>query len=198
MKGLLLLVLLRLSGLSFSQQSVAREWNNILLEAIRNDYARPTVHARNLYHHSIIVYDSWAAFDQTRQTFLLGDTFHDYICSFDGIAVPIDVQAARHAAISYASYQFIRSRYTNSPNFSQGTDSEIDFRVKLNDGTIFIDWSDRILNRIKVFSISGQLLADISPMTQNKISFPFDYPAGLYSIIFKFNDELIPYLILKD
>ena len=84
------------------------------------------------------------------------------------------------------------------PNFSQGTDSEIDFRVKLKDGTIFIDWSDRILNRIKVFSISGQQLADISPMTQNKISFPFDYPAGLYSIVFQFNDELIPYLILKD
>ncbi len=116
-KGLLLLVLLQLSGLSFSQQSVAREWNNILLEAIRNDYARPTVHARNLYHHSIIVYDSWAAFDQTRQTFLLGDTLYDYICSFDGIPVPIDVQAARHAAISYASYKFIRSRYANSPNF---------------------------------------------------------------------------------
>ena len=39
---------------AYSQVSVAREWNEILLEAIRNDYARPTVHARNLYHHSII------------------------------------------------------------------------------------------------------------------------------------------------
>ncbi len=31
---------------------VARQWNDLLLEAIRNDYARPTVHARNLFHVS--------------------------------------------------------------------------------------------------------------------------------------------------
>ena len=30
--------------------SVARIWNEVLLEAIRNDFARPTVHARNLWH----------------------------------------------------------------------------------------------------------------------------------------------------
>ena len=32
---------------AYTQVSVAREWNEILLEAIRNDFARPTVHARN-------------------------------------------------------------------------------------------------------------------------------------------------------
>ena len=30
-------------------QTVAHQWNEQLLEAIRNDFARPTVHARNLY-----------------------------------------------------------------------------------------------------------------------------------------------------
>ena len=43
--------------------SVARAWNEALLNAIRNDYARPTVHARNLFHASIAMYDAWAAFD---------------------------------------------------------------------------------------------------------------------------------------
>ena len=32
--------------------SVARQWNEVLLECIRNDKARPTVHARNLFHTS--------------------------------------------------------------------------------------------------------------------------------------------------
>lgn len=104
----------------FSQtNSVAREWNNIILEAIRNDFARPTVHARNLYHHSIIAYDAWAAFDPSKKTFFLGDTLHGYICPFDGIDYPADIQAAREEAIAYASYRFIYNRYLNSPDYAQ-------------------------------------------------------------------------------
>ena len=38
-------------------QSIARIWNEQVLSAIRLDYARPTVHARNLYHTSIAMYD---------------------------------------------------------------------------------------------------------------------------------------------
>ena len=44
--------------------SVARQWNEELLEAIRNDFARPTVHARNLFHTSVAMWDAWAAFDE--------------------------------------------------------------------------------------------------------------------------------------
>ena len=40
--------------------SVARQWNEALLEAIRNDFARPVVHARNLYHVSAAMYDCWS------------------------------------------------------------------------------------------------------------------------------------------
>ena len=32
-------------------ESVARQWNELLLESIRNDFARPTVHARNSVSH---------------------------------------------------------------------------------------------------------------------------------------------------
>lgn len=35
----------------YSQQSVAREWNEVLLEAIREDFARPTVHATKSISH---------------------------------------------------------------------------------------------------------------------------------------------------
>ena len=40
--------------------SVARLWNEVLLYSIRNDLARPTVHARNLFHVSAAMYDAWA------------------------------------------------------------------------------------------------------------------------------------------
>ena len=44
-----------------SELSVARQWDEELLEAIRNDLARPTVHARNLFHVSVAMWDAWAA-----------------------------------------------------------------------------------------------------------------------------------------
>ena len=50
--------------------SVARRWNELLLQAIRNDYARPTVHARNLFHVSAAMYDAWAAFDDVAESWL--------------------------------------------------------------------------------------------------------------------------------
>ena len=81
MKRLLLLLFLLLSYVGFAQNSVARDWNSFVLEAIRNDYARPTVHARNLYHHSIITYDAWAVYDPSKDTYLLGDTLD----GFDGL-----------------------------------------------------------------------------------------------------------------
>ncbi|MEN6337062.1 MAG: hypothetical protein ABFE01_22625, partial [Phycisphaerales bacterium] len=35
------------------EQSVARQWNEALLDAIRVDVARPTIHARNFFHVSL-------------------------------------------------------------------------------------------------------------------------------------------------
>lgn len=98
--------------------SVARDWNNLLLFAIRHDFARPTVHARNLYHHSLISYDAWAAFDHTKERLFLGDTLNGFICPFDGVTIPLAIEAAREKAISYASYRFIKNRFQNSPGAS--------------------------------------------------------------------------------
>ena len=56
LKILPLLLLLISPFWSNAQHSVAREWNEELLHAIRNDFARPTVHARNLFHTSVAMY----------------------------------------------------------------------------------------------------------------------------------------------
>ncbi len=101
-----------------SDHSVARQWNEILLEAIRNDLARPTIHARNLFHVSAAMYDAWAAYDGVADTYLLGRNQHGYAgCTFEGLPVPDEdaIQAAREEAISYAAYRIIRSRFRFSP-----------------------------------------------------------------------------------
>ena len=62
---------------------VARQWNDLLLEAIRNDYARPTVHARNLFHVSAAMYDAWAVYSETATTYAaLGNYIADCYIRF--------------------------------------------------------------------------------------------------------------------
>lgn len=96
--------------------SVARRWNEVLLEAIRNDYARPTVHARNLFHTSVALYDGWAVFDPVAETYMLGKTVHDYDCPFNGIAYPTDIEAAQSEVMSYAAYRLLSHRFASSAN----------------------------------------------------------------------------------
>jgi hypothetical protein len=95
--------------------SVARIWNEVLLESISNDIARPTVHARNLWHVSAAMYDAWAAYDDSASTWLLGKTQSGYHCNFAPPALPRDRHLARERAISFAAYRMIRHRFQNAP-----------------------------------------------------------------------------------
>ncbi len=115
----LLLGLLMSSGISFAQHSVARLWNEALLEAIRNDFARPTVHARNLFHISAAMYDAWAAYDPSVATYFLGKQHQDYLFLFEGVEPPEDILAARQEAISSACYRLLKFRFRNSPGWEE-------------------------------------------------------------------------------
>jgi hypothetical protein len=95
--------------------SVAHVWNEVLLEGIRNDFARPTVHARNLWHSSAAMYDAWAAYDDTSSTWLLGKNQAGFDCDYSQPDFPRDIQLAREEAISYAAYRIVRHRFTESP-----------------------------------------------------------------------------------
>lgn len=89
-----------------------------MLEAIRNDLARPTVHARNLFHTSIAMHDAWAAYAPGGSTYLLGQTVGTYTSTFGGIPAPDDVTAAREEALSYAVYRLIQYRFASSPGWA--------------------------------------------------------------------------------
>lgn len=106
------------SNAIFSQHSVARQWNEQLLEAIRKDFARPTVHARNLFHSSVLMYDAWAIFDETAQTVFLGNTLGNFTTNYTPIATPSDKTAASQEIMSYAIYRLLTHRFSNSPNAS--------------------------------------------------------------------------------
>jgi hypothetical protein len=100
---------------SASSQSVARMWNDEILNGIRNDFARPTVHARNLFHSSMLMYDAWAVLDSNADTFFLGKTLGDYSCDFNGFITEVDPSEAQEKAMSYAVYRLMQHRFENSP-----------------------------------------------------------------------------------
>lgn len=103
------------TGLVSAQHSVARQWNEALLDAIRNDFARPPVHARNLFHTSVAMYDAWAVYEDDHETFFLAKTVDGFFCPFDGIPVTSDLQSSQEEAMSYAAYRLLSHRFQNSP-----------------------------------------------------------------------------------
>ncbi|WP_308991143.1 FG-GAP-like repeat-containing protein [Mariniflexile litorale] len=103
-------------------ESLARIWNETLLSLIRKDYARPTVHARNLFHASIAMYDAWAIYDAVAQPYLIGNTLHEFTSDFTEFTANEDKTEARKKTISYAMYRLLSHRFKNAPNpeLSQG------------------------------------------------------------------------------
>ncbi|MEO8639196.1 MAG: DUF6851 domain-containing protein [Chloroflexota bacterium] len=96
--------------------SIARIWNEALLSAIRIDRARPPVQARNLFHTSAAMYDIWAAYEGTADTYLFGHPG----CEFAG-DLPPDREASQREAISFAMYRLINHRFSGSPGLEQTT-----------------------------------------------------------------------------
>lgn len=101
-----------------AQHSVAYQWSEVLLEGIRGDFARPTIHARNLFHVSAAMYDAWAYFDDTAEPYLLGNTVNGFSCPLPEIDITEAIEEARMRAISHAVYLIIRHRFRDSPGFS--------------------------------------------------------------------------------
>jgi hypothetical protein len=89
-------------------RSVARVWDEALLDAIRRDVPAPTTHARNLFHLSAAMWDAWAAYDPKADGYFVTEKH----------SAP-DMLAAREAAISYAAYRLLLWRYSQAANVRQ-------------------------------------------------------------------------------
>ncbi len=124
MRKLIHLSLIAISLFDFSYcnsqyQSVARIWNEVILESIRKDFARPTVHARNLFHLSAAMYDAWAVFDEQSETYFLNKSNHGYHIPYQKTHYPGDKEKNREVAISYAAFRILNHRYEVSPGYKK-------------------------------------------------------------------------------
>ncbi|MFO0632865.1 MAG: vanadium-dependent haloperoxidase [Nannocystaceae bacterium] len=130
--------------------SIARRWNELLLDSIRRDVPKPGVHARNLFHTSAAMYDAWASYDTVADGY-----YHVERSTAD------DVEAARQTAISYAVYRVLVQRYTGAnggPTSVACYDAFMD-RLGLDPGDTHTDGDDPIAvgNRVGAAVIAATL-----------------------------------------
>jgi hypothetical protein len=111
-----------LSADSLHCPTAARVWIEELLDAIRGDTPRPTVHARNLFHLSIAMWDAWVAYDTLTSAL-------PYL-AVETPPAPADVLAARNETISYAAFRILVHRFTESPGAAAALGS---FVAQMND-----------------------------------------------------------------
>lgn len=124
--GQILWWLTALTGGAHARQSVeaethdvARAWNEAILHAIRNDFARPTVHARNLFHTSLAMYDAWALFDDRAEPFLIGQSGGGFLSELNpDLLNPSALAPQREEIASYAVYRIASFRFAHSPGAS--------------------------------------------------------------------------------
>ena len=87
--------------------SIARRWIEINLDAIRRDIPHPPVHARNLLHVSMAMYDAWATYQATGLDAAPRMNVYDQRHT---AASDADIDTA----ISYAAYRVLTHRYAKA------------------------------------------------------------------------------------
>ncbi len=83
--------------------SVARIWDERILDAIRADTPHPPAQARNLFSLSVCMYDAWAAYDSTAVGYV-----------YRGKHDASDLASARREAISFAAFRLLNERHAYS------------------------------------------------------------------------------------
>ena len=111
-------------------QSVARRWDDALLDAIRRALPNPPVHARNLFHLSVAMWDAWAAYDVTASGYVFKDKLQ---------VGPCDVRAARNEAISYAAYRVLSARFVKAVGADKSLSQFADLMDELSYPTAMTD-----------------------------------------------------------
>lgn len=132
-----------------AEWSAARNWNEALLAAIRRDLARPPVHARNLFHTSVLMYDVWAVLDPVATPLFLGRSLPRANGGTSTCALTpsqrtalqqgsIDPMTERSIAIAYGMNKLLHHRFASSPNAAESaamfdtlmTDMKLDPKAK--------------------------------------------------------------------
>jgi hypothetical protein len=100
-----------------SNESVVRDWNEVMLNAIRNDLARPNVHARNLFHFTEGVYFLQLSTEGADAAGIASEV-QNWPAADDALLQIQNDAAAFDHAIAAFGYRMIQLRYAQSPGWA--------------------------------------------------------------------------------
>ncbi|MGB5331598.1 MAG: vanadium-dependent haloperoxidase [Woeseiaceae bacterium] len=61
------------------------------------------------------MYDAWAAYSSTADTYLLGKDLDNFSCNLGTFSAPANIHPAREEAVAYAAYRLVLHRFAASP-----------------------------------------------------------------------------------
>lgn len=178
MRLFLLLVLFLSAGKSFAQSSnlssnsehsPARIWMDAYLESIRKDGLGPTIHVRNMYQLSALMYDVWLVYNPTKgEHIFLGENVNGFEFELNDFVMPENRDSAMHVSLNYAAFRFIINRFQNYSS-----------KVRVNDDLIFLmeDLGFDPYNRNEDYS-TGSASALGNYMANKMHEFGLSEPAG--------------------
>jgi hypothetical protein len=173
--------------------SIARNWDERVLESIRMDTPHPPAQARNLFTYSVCMYDAWAAYDTNAVGFL-----------YRGKHTATDVAAARREAISYAMYRMMVERLAYSRTATNQAVRNPDFMTLLGydpnntsrDLSTPAGVGNSVYDAVAAWFIddgSRQTNGTPYPMANPPVAYP-DYPVGNARRYAFVNPPLNPFL----
>lgn len=94
-----------------TEKSVVGEWIEEIIGYIPEDGQGPTIHARNMFHASIAMFDAWAFYEPGAETYLLGKELHGFKSEFEDFEIPeMNLDSAQSVAMSYAVFRVMEYR----------------------------------------------------------------------------------------
>lgn len=95
-----------------AEPNPARLWMDMYINAIKDDGLGPTIHARNMFHLSVVLYDTWEFYNGGKlNTFFLGKDYGEFHCDFEGFEIPENADSAMNVTLNYAAFNFIMGKF---------------------------------------------------------------------------------------
>ena len=100
--------------------TMARRWVEQALDSIRRDFPHPPVHARNLHHLSVAMFDAWAAYEADVDGYVTSES-----------VTSTDVATDRDTTIAYAALRLLQHRFTDAIGGETSLDCYVEFMAVL-------------------------------------------------------------------
>lgn len=141
--------------------TVARQWTDALLFAIRRDLARPTVHARNLHHLSAAMFDAWSLYDPVASSYFISAGSNIPACQVSSaqretiLSTQTATADAQKIALGHAAWILLNHRFENA-----GRSTQLLARFESVAATQGLDVIDATLTDLDNPAVVGRLVAD--------------------------------------